>query len=73
MSRGVSNDRIGVEEQDNGFYIIHVSNEPTMIWVLISSQSPIFSELRSRHVQWVAEHPGWNGWLGFDVGPGRRV
>ena len=27
-------DRIGVEEQDNGFYIIHVSNEPTMIWVL---------------------------------------
>ena len=35
-------DRIAVEEQDHASYIIHISKEPTIIWVLISSQSPIF-------------------------------
>ena len=62
-------DRIAVEEQDHDFYIIHISNEPTIIWVFISSQSPIFLELRSRHAQCLAEHPKWlDGVLTWDTG-----
>ena len=57
--------RIAVEEQDRVFYIIHISNEPDTIWVVVRSDSPIFLELRSRQAQWMAEHPGWNGWVAF--------
>ena len=57
--------RIAVEEQDYTFYIVHVSNEPELVWVLISSESALFTELRRRHAEWVAEHPGWDGWIGF--------
>jgi len=52
-----SRDRIGVEEQDSAFYVIHISNEP-IIWIVVKSESPIFMELRSRHERWVADHPG---------------
>jgi hypothetical protein len=58
-------DRVAVEEQDNTFYIIHFSNDPDIIWVSVNSKSPIFVELRLRHARWKAEHPGWNGWIGF--------
>lgn len=58
-------DPIAVEEQDHAAYVIHFSNSPTMNWVTVTSTSPIFMELRGRHVQWVAEHPGWNGWMGL--------
>jgi hypothetical protein len=58
-------DRIAVEEQDKTFYIIHIRNEPDIIWVSVNSESPIFVKLRQRHARWMAEHPGWNGWIGF--------
>ena len=57
-------DRITVEEQDNAFYIIHIRNEP-VVWVVVHSESPMFAQLRQRHTQWMVEHPGWNGWIGF--------
>ena len=58
-------DRVAVEEQDNKFYIIHLSNEPKLLWLLIGSESPIFPELRQRHAQWATDHPGWKGWVAF--------
>lgn len=58
-------DHIAIEEQDKTFYVIHISNEPNIIWVSVTSESPIFAELRERHGRWMAEHPGWNGWIGF--------
>jgi hypothetical protein len=57
--------RFDVEEQDHAYYIVHISNEPNRVWVVISSQSPMFLELRDRHEQWMTDHPGWNGWMGF--------
>jgi hypothetical protein len=50
-------DRVAVEEQDNKFYIVHLSNEPRLLWLVIGSESPIFLELQRRHVQWKTEHP----------------
>jgi hypothetical protein len=58
-------DRVAVEEQDNTFYLIHFSNDRDIAWVSVNSESPIFVELRLRHVRWMAEHPGWNGWIAF--------
>jgi hypothetical protein len=58
-------DRVAVEEQDSSFYIIHISNEPEIIWFSVNSQSPIFEQLRQRHSRWMTEHPGWNGWVVF--------
>jgi hypothetical protein len=46
-----SNDRLAVEEQDHVCYIVHLSK-----WLIVDSSSPIFTELRSRHVRWRAEH-----------------
>jgi hypothetical protein len=57
-------DQVAVEEQDKRFYIIHIRNAPN-IWVVVNSESPIFTELRERHSRWMAEHPGWNGWIAF--------
>jgi hypothetical protein len=56
--------RIAVEEQDHAFYIIHINNEP-VVWLVIPSESPVFMELRRRHSEWMAERPGWNGWMAF--------
>jgi hypothetical protein len=58
-------DRVAVEEQDHKGYVIHLSNEPKLIWLLIGSESPIFLEIRQRHAQWMTEHPGWRGWVAF--------
>jgi hypothetical protein len=58
-------DRIAVEEEDKTSYIIHITNEPDIIWLSVNSESPIFVQLRQRHARWMAEHPGWNGWIGF--------
>ena len=55
--------RLAVEEQDRAFYVIHFSSEPNDLGFSLFVVADI-SELRSGHVQWVAEHPGWNGWLG---------
>ena len=57
--------RVAVEEQDHKFYIIHIRDEPTPIWVAVHSESPIFDELKQRHAQWNIEHPNWTGWIGF--------
>ena len=57
-------DRLAVEEQHHDSYIIHLSNEPIR-WLSVGSGSSLFPELRRRHAQWVAEHPGWNGWVAF--------
>jgi hypothetical protein len=58
-------DRVAVEEQDNKFYIIHLSNDPDIVWVVVHSASPIHAELRLRHAKWMSEHPGWPGWIAF--------
>jgi hypothetical protein len=57
-------DSVAVEEQHHDSYIIHLSNEP-ISWISVTSGSPLFPELRRRHAQWVAEHPGWSGWIAF--------
>src|SRR5271157_2398110 len=48
-------DRIAVEEQDDKFYVIHLSNEPELLWLMVGSESPIYPELRRRHAWWVTE------------------
>lgn len=58
-------ERLAVEEQDHTFYVIHISNEAPLVWVLVDSESPIFDELKQRHARWNVEHPNWTGWLGF--------
>jgi hypothetical protein len=57
-------DRLAVEKQDHGWYIIHVSNQP-VIWVTVFPESPIFPEMCERHKQWTTANPGWNGWIAF--------
>ena len=59
------NDRIAVEEQDHKAYVIHLSNEPEIIWLLVGSEEPIFPELCHRHKRWTTEHPNWSGWIAF--------
>jgi hypothetical protein len=58
-------DRIAVEEQYHKSYIIHLSNEPELIWVMVGSETPLFPELRQRHDRWSTEHPEWKGWIAF--------
>jgi hypothetical protein len=56
--------RLAVEEQDHAFYVIHFSNEPNDIkWLMVKSTSPMFMDLRNRHTRWMAERPGWDGWI----------
>ena len=59
------NDRLAVEEQDHSWYIIHISNEPEIVWVTILPKSQIFPEIRERHKQWTTANPGWYGWIAF--------
>ena len=58
-----SRDLVAVEEQHEAFYIIHFRDDPIAVWVSVTSESPMFVELRSRHDRWMAEHPGdeWKG------------
>ncbi len=58
-------DRVAVEEQDHKFYIIHLSEEPKLIWLVIGPESPIFLDIQQRHAQWMTEHPDWKGWIAF--------
>ena len=58
-------DRIAVEEQDHAAYIIHLRNEPEIIWLLVGAKETIFLELRQRHQRWATEHPDWTGWFAF--------
>jgi hypothetical protein len=53
----VSHERIAVEEQDHSFFIIHVSDEPTLIWISVKSDSPIFGGLAQQQTQWKLDHP----------------
>ena len=50
-------ERLAVEEQDHSFYIIHVRDEPTLTWVSVKSDSPIFAALALQQSQWKLEHP----------------
>jgi hypothetical protein len=59
------NDRIAVEEQHHDCYIIHLTNEPENIWLMVGPMAPIFLELRERHRRWTTEHPDWHGWIAF--------
>jgi hypothetical protein len=59
------NDRIAVEEQDRAAYIIHLRNEPEIIWLAVFPDAPLFLELRQCHRQWATEHPDWKGLFGF--------
>ncbi len=54
-------DRVEVEEQDHKFYVIHFSDEPKILWLVIGPESPIFPEIRQRHAQWATEHAGRKG------------
>jgi hypothetical protein len=58
-------DRMAVEEQDHKSYIIHLSNEPELKWLVVGSESPIYLEIRQRHAQWMNERPDWKGWMAF--------
>jgi len=58
-------DRVAVEEQDHAFYVIHLRNEPTPIWVVVPSKSPLLPDLKQRHDQWKVENPNWAGWIAF--------
>jgi len=60
-----TSDRIAVEEQDHVAYVIHLRNEPEIIWLSVSAKDPNFLELRQRHRQWTTEHPDWRGWIAF--------
>src|SRR5438093_8250140 len=58
-------ERLAVEEQDHSFFIIHISKEPTLLWVSVTSDSPIFAGLAQWQARWTVEHPNWAGWTGF--------
>lgn len=58
-------DRIAVEEQDHAAYVIHLRNEPEIIWLAVFPDAPLFLELCQRHRQWMTAHPDWKGWFGF--------
>jgi len=58
-------ERLPVEEQDHSFYVIHLSDKPSLVWVLVKSDSPIHSELARLHARWKIEHPDWDGWIGY--------
>ncbi|MGA2420379.1 MAG: hypothetical protein ABSG69_09865 [Candidatus Acidiferrum sp.] len=58
-----SRERLTVEEQHHDSYIVHINNEPQILWIVVGPESPIFPELQKLHARWMAEHPGWNGWI----------
>jgi hypothetical protein len=60
-----SHDRVGVEEQDHKAYVVHLLDEPKPICLVVDSKSPLFSALQRSHTQWLADHPGWTGWMAF--------
>ena len=47
--------RLAVEESDHSFYVIHVSDEPPLVWASVKSGSPIFAALEILHSQWKLE------------------
>jgi len=60
-----SRERLAVEEQDHNSYIVHINNEPEILWIVVGPESPIFPELQRLHARWMAEHPGWNASIAF--------
>lgn len=58
-------ERVAVEEQDHSTYIVHLRNDPTPIWIVVFSKSPLLADLKQRHARWMVEHPNWNGWIAF--------
>lgn len=60
-----SRERLAVEEQDHNSYIVHINNEPEILWIVVGLESPIFPEIQRLHARWMAEHPGWNAWRAF--------
>jgi len=57
--------RVAVEEQHHDSYIVHIRNEPEILWIGVGPASPLLPELRRLHARFMAEHPGWNGWIAF--------
>jgi hypothetical protein len=51
-------DHVPVEEQHHHDYIVHISDEPEILWLSIGPKSPIFPELKRLHAQHKSEHPG---------------
>lgn len=58
-------DRIAVEEQDHSAYVIHLGDQPEILWLLVGPEAPLFSELCQWHQRWSTEHPDWKGWIAF--------
>lgn len=48
---------LAVEEQAHSFYIIHVRDEPALVWVSVKSDSPIFAAPALQQSQGKLEHP----------------
>jgi hypothetical protein len=46
---GVTATTVPVEEQDRSFYVVHFTDKPRVMWLMVTSASPIFSGLRERH------------------------
>lgn len=42
---------LGVEEQDHLDYIIHVGGTAT--WIVVTPDTPLYTELRHHHTQWL--------------------
>ena len=56
---------VPVEEQYGESYVIHLCNSPEYVWILVDADSPICAELRTRHHQWMREHPNYRDWIAF--------
>ena len=53
--------RLAVEQQqDHASYLIHagIGIQRVITWIGFPPESPLFVELRRRHTEWTAEHPG---------------
>ena len=57
-------EKVAVEEQDGTAYIVHLSNEP-ILWLFVYKDSRLLNALKRSHAEFLAEHPGWDGWIAF--------
>jgi hypothetical protein len=63
MVIGYPGDVIAIEEQDYRWYIVHLepvdTESPNIAkWITVSSESPLFKDLRREHLKFEAEKPG---------------
>lgn len=50
-------DRIFVEEQDQSYYVIHLTKrEEVAAWIVVRNDSPLFAGVRRCHSMWNSRH-----------------